>query len=210
MKEDLILLNYGSSNMASIRNALNAIGFSFREIQSGPLPNPATSIYILPGVGSYAHASTNLKNRDFDNLSELQPRLIGICLGMQLLFKDSTEAGLSTGLGLLNGKVREISSHKNFQNHLRIPHVGWQPLRLQNKKAHEFGCEEGQSVYFVHSYMAVDVAESDVLATIDFGSISIPAVVLRDGVIGFQFHPEKSGPAGLRLLRQSIEYLINQ
>lgn len=210
MKAELVLLNYGSSNMASIRNALATLGFSFREIQSGPLPDPDNSIYILPGVGSFKHASTNLKGRGFDSLKGFQPRMIGICLGMQLLFEDSTEAGHAPGLGLLSGKIREISSHNDFQNHLRLPHVSWQPLKLQNKKAQDLGCNEGQYVYFIHSYMAVDVDESDVLASINFGSISIPAVVSRNEVIGFQFHPEKSGPEGLRLLHDSIEYLIKQ
>ncbi len=81
---------------------------------------------------------------------------------------------------------------------------------MQNKKAKDLGCNEGQYVYFIHSYMAVDVDESDVLASINFGPISIPAVVSRNEVMGFQFHTEKSGPEGLRLLHDSIEYLIKQ
>ena len=211
MASELILLNYGAGNMASIRNALAAISAPYRELETGPLPETNQAVFILPGVGSFAQASASLKARGFDILGAIQPCMIGICLGMQLLFEDSTEAGLSPGLGLLQGSVRSIAEHPGFQPDLRLPHVGWQPLEIHSSEAEiALGCAAGQDVYFVHSYMAVDVASVEVWASVSYGDVSIPAVVARDGVVGFQFHPEKSGPNGLCLLRQTLDHLLHR
>jgi len=205
---ELILLNYGAGNMASIRNALAAIAAPYRELESGPLPDPNQAVFILPGVGSFAEASASLRQRGFDALGAMNPRVVGICLGMQLLFADSSEGGLSNGLALLQGSVRAISDHSAFAERLRLPHVGWQPLQLHSRQAEEaLGCKAGQDVYFVHSFMAVDTADADVWASVDYGPVAIPAVVAKEGVVGFQFHPEKSGPAGLRILRLALDYL---
>jgi glutamine amidotransferase len=210
MDPELILLNYGAGNMASIRNALTAIAAPYRELAIAPLPDADNAVFILPGVGSFAEASASMRRRGFDRLSTMKPRLVGICLGMQLLFSDSTEGGMSAGLGLLPGSVRAITAHPSFEENLRLPHVGWQPLQIHNNMATSaLGCTSGQDVYFVHSFMAYDIATADVWASVDYGSISIPAVVAKDGVVGFQFHPEKSGPAGLNMLRQTLDYLIH-
>lgn len=207
---ELILLNYGAGNMASIRNALTAIAAPYRELASAPLPNGDNAIFILPGVGSFAEASASMRRRGFDRLCTMSPKLVGICLGMQLLFTDSTEGGVNSGLGLMPGSVRPITAHPSFQENLRLPHVGWQPLQIHNNMATTaLGCTSGQDVYFVHSFMAFEKAVEDVWATVDYGSVSIPAVVAKDGVVGFQFHPEKSGLAGLNLLRQTLDYLIH-
>ena len=212
MAPDVILLNYGAGNMASIRNALIAIGMGYRELDAGPLPDPADAIFLLPGVGSFAEASVSFRERGFYALGAMNnPRVVGICLGMQLLFADSTEGGHNEGLGLLPGSVRAIADHSAFSAGLRLPHVGWQPLRIHDTQAElSLGCKAGQDVYFVHSFMAVETAVKDVWASVEYGPVSIPVVVARSGVVGFQFHPEKSGQPGLHVLKKTMEFLMSQ
>ena len=177
--------------MASIRNALRHLGFDFIELTSGPLPDPSNHIFILPGVGSFSNASLSLKNRGFDLLSSISPRLIGICLGMQLLFSDSTEGSLSTGLSLIPGNVRSISDYITANSSIKIPHVGWQSLFCDQNKMELLDDYLHRDFYFVHSYMAVNIPSENLLATVRYGDISIPSVVLNNSVIGFQFHPGK-------------------
>ena len=205
---DVILLNYGAGNMASIRNSLDAISVSYTEIDHGPLPDPSSSLFILPGVGSFAEAASQLNERGFNELSSIRPRILGICLGMQLLFSDSYEDGFNSGLGLIDGSVRSIQEHSSYTESTRLPHVGWQPLQILDDRAKDcLGCLHNQDVYFVHSYMAFNLSQENILASVSHSSISVPAIVARDRVLGFQFHPEKSGPAGLNLLKTSIHYL---
>lgn len=197
--------------MASIRNALMAIDAPFSELSVGPLPDPDKQVFILPGVGSFAEASASLKRRRFDTLGFIQPKILGICLGMQLLFNDSNEGGVSPGLGLLKGSVRQICEDPAFETNLRLPHVGWQQLQTRNSQVEmDLGYTLGEDVYFVHSFMAVGTAATDVWGTVAYGNVTIPAVVARDGVVGFQFHPEKSGQAGLLMLKKTINYLFSQ
>ena len=204
----LVLLNYGAGNMASIRNALNYLSITYQEINSGPLTNSSDCIFILPGVGSFASASSTLRSLHLDELTHCSPRLIGICLGMQLLFSDSTEGGFSPGLSLIPGNVRAISDFIPPGNTTRIPHVGWQeliyheqyiPFPLSHFSSHDF--------YFVHSYMAAGVDEKNIAASVSYGGLSIPSLVVNDSVVGFQFHPEKSGIPGLQMLSHAISYL---
>ena len=202
------LLNYGAGNMASIKNALEYINRPYVELVTGPLPVSSDYIFILPGVGSFAEASKELDLRTFDELSRRPVKLIGICLGMQLLFSDSTEGQLSTGLGLIPGRIRPIKNYLPEDVSLPIPHVGWQelnfyseyePFSLSSYYAHDF--------YFIHSYMATDVDPKNIIASVDYGGIHIPAIVANKSVIGLQFHPEKSGLHGLKLLSDVISCL---
>lgn len=208
MKSKICLINYGAGNMASIRNALHYLSIDYLELSSGPLPDPSDHIFILPGVGSFSSASLSLKNRGFDLLSSVSPRLIGICLGMQLLFADSTEGSFSEGLSLISGNVRPISTQFPPNYCARLPHIGWQSLSGNvNHPAFASSILYSHDFYFVHSFMAVDIPSSCVIASVSYGGISIPAIVADKRVIGFQFHPEKSGPNGLLLLENSIYYL---
>jgi glutamine amidotransferase len=202
------LLNYGAGNMASIRNALEYINRPYDEIISGPLPVSADYIFILPGVGSFAEASNELQSRAFDELSRQPVKLIGICLGMQLLFSDSTEGHLSTGLGLIPGRIRPIKNYLSAELCLPIPHVGWRELTFYSKfEPFPLSSYYTHDFYFTHSYMAADVDSKYIIATVDYGGISIPAIVSNKSAIGLQFHPEKSGLHGLQLLDNVISYL---
>ena len=209
--DTVILLNYGAGNMASIRNALNFIDINFIELTSGPLPISAHYIYLLPGVGSFAQASLKLKELGFDKLASFAPKLLGICLGMQLMFDDSTEDGFNLGLGLMSGSVKPIASDPRFHSDLLIPHVGWQPLSCHNHQyKDQLGNFQSQDMYFVHSYMVIDLPPENIIASVQYGNITIPSIVACDNFLGFQFHPEKSGPRGLDLLRRSIDFLAKK
>ena len=194
--------------MASVRNALKHLQFSGDEIDSASSTCVRNSVILLPGVGSFSRASSELRRRGFLSLIRDHPRVIGICLGMQLLFSDGEEGGFAPGLGLLQGHVRSISEHPRYTSALRIPHVGWQSLSWKkNVTTHHSFRGVSEDMYFIHSYMACSTFPSEVLATVSYGDVQVPAVVAHGQVVGFQFHPEKSGPAGLRLLSKSISWV---
>ena len=208
MNSKICLINYGAGNMASIRNALGFLRIDFFELSTGPLPDPSDHIFILPGVGSFASASLSLKQSGFNKLALVSPRLIGICLGMQLLFSDSTEGSFNEGLSLIPGNIRPISDQLPSNCGLRLPHIGWQSLSINlTQSAFTSSHLYDQDFYFVHSFMALNVPSLNVIATVSYGNVPIPAIVANNRTIGFQFHPEKSGPNGLLLLKNSISYL---
>ena len=207
MKSRLILLNYGCGNMASIRNAIKTLGIDFEERHEGLPDDISDCIFLLPGVGSFAEASKALKERGFLSLRGIQPKLIGICLGMQLLFEDSDEGGFNQGLGLIPGNVRSIRD-ESCTPCLRVPHIGWERQNLLlEQTAQKIGISFEFDVYFVHSFHAINVPSENLVSTVEYEDIQIPATVVNKNVIGFQFHPEKSGQRGLDIIKNSILYL---
>ena len=152
---------------------------------------------ILPGVGAFPDAAEKLRRTGLDSELTIQAEkkpILGICLGMQLLFETGSEVRLCSGLGLIPGKVDRIETT------YKLPHIGWNRLILQNNSPIFQGLEDGSSVYFVHSFCAYAADESTVTARTDYGP-SIVAAVARGNVFGCQFHPEKSGERGLQILR---------
>jgi glutamine amidotransferase len=153
---------------------------------------------VLPGVGAFAACMKALKEYGFDRLVKERARegtpLLGVCVGMQLLFDESEEFGSTPGLGLLNGSVRR------FANDLVVPHVGWN--RIQQKQPHALfeGIEDGAFCYFVHSFYCEPVERKVVVGETEYG-ISYASVVAQANICGVQFHPEKSQDVGLRMLR---------
>ena len=209
MNNNIVLLNHGCGNMASIRNALHYLGLGFAEYSEGIPDKTDDCIFILPGVGSFSKASVNLRNNGLFSIKDVKPKLIGICLGMQLLFDESEEGGLNPGLGLIPGKVKPIESISSSKD-LRVPHVGWESQKIINPDAgYCTGLSEERDVYFVHSYCAVNVAKENLVSVVEYGDLEITSCVKRGSVVGFQFHPEKSGRHGLDILKKSISYLDN-
>ena len=193
--------------MASIRNALNYLGFSFTEYSEGIPDIVENCIFILPGVGSVSEASNNIRSNGMFSIKDIQPKLIGICLGMQLLFDESEEGGINPGLGLIPGKVRSIESISSDKS-LRVPHVGWETQKIIDPDtSFSMGLSEHDDVYFVHSYCAVDVDKENLVSLVDYGDIKVTSTVRSGSVVGFQFHPEKSGRHGLNILKETIFYL---
>ncbi|MCQ2448645.1 MAG: imidazole glycerol phosphate synthase subunit HisH [Clostridia bacterium] len=192
------IIDYGVGNLFSLVSSFRKIGEE-AVITADPALLQKADRIILPGVGAFHDAMEKL------NASGLVPVLreqiaagkpvMGICLGMQLLFDKSFEYGEHKGLGLISGEIRPIPSEN-----LKIPHMGWNALTFQNGKHPLFAdINEGDYVYFVHSYYAAD-CDSAVIATSEYG-IDITAAVAKDNVMGCQFHPEKSGEVGLTILK---------
>lgn len=192
----ITIVDYGRGNLYSVQKALERLKFSAR-ISADPQDLLDSDGVILPGVGAFGDAMLQLRKAGLDEtLWELSKRgtpLLGICLGMQLLFTESEENGLHRGLNLLPGTVRRLPQG------VKIPHVGWNELRFVQPHPLFYGLNEGH-VYFVHSYYAEVANQEDLLATTDYGG-NIAALVGRHSVFGMQFHPEKSGDLGLQLLQ---------
>ena len=199
------IVDYGVGNLFSLRSSFAAIGEEAVVTADEATLRRADRI-ILPGVGAFEDAAAKLRATGLDRLlialaAEGKP-LMGICLGMQMLFEKSYEYGEHKGLGLIRGAVRPIAD--TIPAGYKIPHIGWNPLQFVGEKHPLFAhIQEGDCVYFVHSYYATDCAEA-VIATADYGA-PLTAAVARGNVMGCQFHPEKSGPVGLSILRAFCE-----
>ena len=195
------IIDYGVGNLFSLRSSFAAIGVeAFVSGDAGELAK--ADRLILPGVGAFGDAAEKLRATGLDAFVREQAAagkpLMGICLGMQLLFERSFEYGEHFGLGLLKGQVVGMSGR--LPEGLKIPHMGWNALKL-TKSAKLL--EEGSYVYFVHSFYAEN-CEDSLAAVTDYG-IPITAAVERDNIFGCQFHPEKSGNVGLAILKKFCE-----
>ncbi len=188
------ILDYGINNLNSIARAVESLGHEYRV--SSNLPRD-TSKLIIPGVGAFGAAMQALRplRDDIRAFGGGGGPVMGICLGMQLLFDRSAEHGEHKGLGLVAGHVDYLPPAPG----LKVPHMGWSPLHYRSRVALAEGGVEDEQVYFVHSLHAVPDDPETVLATATHG-IEFNAVVRRDNVWGAQFHPEKSGSVGLRML----------
>jgi glutamine amidotransferase len=191
------IVDYGMGNLRSVQKALEALGYE-AFISSDREELSQAKGLILPGVGAFPDAMKNLKSSGLNLLikefaAENKP-ILGICLGMQLLFDVSYEVSECEGLGLIDGKVLKLDES------LKIPHMGWNDLSLAEKCPLLKDIEEGSFVYFVHSYY-VDMDNINDLNAYTVYGLMVPAVVSRGSVFGAQFHPEKSGSTGMRILR---------
>ncbi|WP_433851709.1 imidazole glycerol phosphate synthase subunit HisH [Stenotrophomonas nitritireducens] len=191
------LIDAGGANLGSVRYALERLGVAVRMVR-GPSDLDAASRVILPGVGAAAEGMRRLHAQGLvQPLRELQQPLMGICLGMQLLFERSEEGGVD-GLGLLPGVVRRLHPAVG----VRVPHMGWNKLLALRESPLLDGVPAGSSAYFVHSYAAP--VTSDTVAACHHGGL-FTAVVQRGRLCGAQFHPERSAGPGARILRNFIE-----
>lgn len=203
----IAIIDYGVGNLFSLRSSLASLGIESVVTDDESVIRSADKI-ILPGVGAFGDASKKLSEKRFDQLlQELAKKgkpIMGICLGMQLLFDESREFGIHKGLGLIKGSVNPISDV--IPSDLKIPHIGWNGLVFpKNKEKNEIFkyVNEGDCVYFVHSFYAADCDES-VIATTSYGA-PLTAAVASDNVYGCQFHPEKSGNVGLSIIKAFAE-----
>ncbi|MCG8276915.1 imidazole glycerol phosphate synthase subunit HisH [Stenotrophomonas sp. NLF4-10] len=191
------LIDAGGANLGSVRYALERLGVAVRMVR-GPSDLDAASRVILPGVGAAVEGMRRLHAQGLvQPLRELQQPLMGICLGMQLLFERSEEGGVD-GLGLLPGVVRRLHPAVG----VRVPHMGWNKLLALRESPLLDGVPAGSSAYFVHSYAAP--VTSDTVAACHHGGL-FTAVVQRGRLCGAQFHPERSAGPGARILRNFIE-----
>jgi imidazole glycerol-phosphate synthase subunit HisH len=193
----IVIIDYGMGNLRSVQKAIEAVG-SAAEITSDPDRVRHASKVILPGVGGFADAMAELRQsglgESFCEAVQAGKPCLGVCLGLQLLFETSTEDGDHTGLGLLPGRVVRFVA----QPGLKVPHMGWNTLRIRKPAPLLAGLEGAPSVYFVHSYHAVAQNPDDVAAVADYPE-PFAAVVWRDNLSACQFHPEKSQSIGLAM-----------
>lgn len=193
------ILNLGISNIASLAKAVARTGHVSQILGSSSEIRGFTHL-ILPGVGSFAHASRVIREKGFDcgirrHVQEGKP-VLGICLGMQILASLGEEHGPSPGLGLIDGTVALIQTGANP---LRLPHVGWNDVDFLTPSPLFKGVESGESFYFVHSYAYSNPDSNVVVATTEYGGRQV-AAVQKETVFGVQFHPEKSQAVGARVL----------
>lgn len=201
----IAILDYGVGNLFSLSGSLKALGLE-AEITGDPDRLQAADRIILPGVGAFGDARAKLEEAGLVSVlkkeAEKKP-LLGICLGMQLLFDTSMEYGVHKGLGLIPGQVEDLKGALTDKN-LKVPHMGWNRLEIKKDDPLFRYIENGAYVYYVHSYYAAHCEEST-LAVSMYGNVPVTGVVRRGNVWGTQFHPEKSGDTGLLILKAFSE-----
>lgn len=200
----IAVIDYGVGNLFSLCSSLKYIGADAL-VSSDPETIKKADKLILPGVGAFEDAAGKLRSGGLDGLIREQAasgkEILGICLGMQLLFEKSFEYGEHEGLGLLKGSVVPMEGY--LPETLKIPHIGWNALHFTREHRLFRYLKEGDCVYFVHSFFASDCEES-VIATAEYGR-PLTAAAAAGNVMGCQFHPEKSGRVGLEILRAFCE-----
>ena len=198
------IVDYGVGNLFSLKSSFAAIGVEV-VVTADPEVLKSAERIVLPGVGAFEDAAKKLRDNGLDKvLIEIANNgkpLLGICLGMQLLFEKSFEYGEHEGLGLIQGAVKPIKGV--IPDDLKIPHIGWNPLIYKKETPMFKYINEGDCVYFVHSFYAADCDDS-VVAVSEYGAL-LTAAVQNKNVFGCQFHPEKSGKVGLDILRAFSE-----
>nr|MBO4517483.1 imidazole glycerol phosphate synthase subunit HisH [Clostridia bacterium] len=199
-----VIVDYGVGNLFSLLSSFAAIGEQAK-VSSDKAEIECADRIVLPGVGAFADAAckleqSGLKNAIYRAVKKGVP-IMGVCLGMQLLFDKSYEYGEYDGLKLISGEIRPISDY--IPKDLKIPHIGWNKLKILKKHSLLKYTTDDDFAYFVHSYCAVGCGDS-LLATTEYGA-EITAVVAKNNVMGCQFHPEKSGKSGLKILKAFCE-----
>jgi glutamine amidotransferase len=207
-KSKITIIDYGSGNLQSVLNALELVKNSsdLIQISSNPEDLKSSTHIILPGVGAFGECISSLKSIS-GMIEELQIQVLknkkpflGICVGMQLLADFGFEYGKNAGLGFVGGDVKRIEGKSD----LKVPHVGWNNIKI--KKSHPIldGILNGDHFYFVHSFHFILKNKDDVLATVDYGS-ELTALIAKENIIATQFHPEKSSDTGLKILKNFID-----
>lgn len=207
MSNTVTLVDYGLGNLLSVARGFEHCGANV-VLSHDPAVIQRAELLVLPGVGAFADGMRELRERGLvepiRRFAESDRPLLGICLGMQMMTTMSEEFGEHHGLDLIPGRAREIPRRATNGTPLKIPHIGWsalhQPAKASWNDSLLADTAPGSSVYLVHSY-AVDLDDpSDLLSYCDYGGHRVAATIQRGAVVGCQFHPEKSGPAGLRML----------
>jgi len=201
----IAIIDYGAGNTFNVQKAFDFLGVE-TVLTSDPKVIDQSSAVVLPGVGAFKAAMDNLQTAGLVDIIKTTVAngkpLLGICLGMQMLFDYSEEYGQTTGLGLIPGKVVAIPD-----GDLLVPQMGWNQ-QILHKPTSVFKKVANQYTYFVHSYYA-QTDPQYITSTVDYG-VQVPAIVERDQVIGMQFHPEKSGQVGLQLLKDFVEKVVTK
>ena len=190
------VIDYGMGNLFSVEQALKRLNVEVI-VSNDKAELETADAYVLPGVGAFPDAMKRLKETGLiDFIRNTKKPLLGICLGMQLLFEESDEVAVTEGLGIFKGRIQR------FEGVSRIPHMGWNDLTLQQTPSwlDRDDLPVARHVYFVHSFYASGLDEKERVASADYEHIQVPGIVAKGNFTGMQFHPEKSGPFGMHLL----------
>tara|TARA_B100000575_G_C23133270_1_gene657759 strand:- start:1169 stop:1828 length:660 start_codon:yes stop_codon:yes gene_type:complete len=213
-KFKIAIINYNLSNLYSINNALSSLKYN-TIITNSKKDILSSDLVVLPGVGAFNKAISNLKNmKIFDLIQSIyinKKPILSICLGMQMMFENSEEFGNSMGLSIIKGNVY---SFKYFNKEMVIPHVGWNNVKinLQNKRLNKFlNLKKNFSknkFYFVHSYFVKPKSNNDILTITNYNGYNFCSSILKNNLLACQFHPEKSGKNGLKLIDSFIRSIL--
>lgn len=204
----IAIVDYGVGNLFSLKSSLNKLGIE-AQVTDQPEVLAAANQIILPGVGAFGDAREKLKKNNLDQevvkLAKAGKPLLGICLGMQLLFDESDEFGKWEGLGLIPGQITSMAADfKEANIDLKVPHIGWDQIELKKRDCPILKyTNDGDAFYYVHSFYGVK-CDDNLVATSLYG-LPVTGVVQNGNVFGTQFHPEKSGAVGLKLLKAFSE-----
>jgi imidazole glycerol-phosphate synthase subunit HisH len=198
------IVNLGFNNTFSIFQAFKSLGCKVQLIDK--INKNKTDLLVLPGVGSYAKGMNTLKEKSFDSFiqdyaSDNNNKILGVCLGMQLFFSESCEFGKTNGLNLISGKVKKIPNKAN-----KVPHIGWNTVKTN--KNNDFFKNNDKHFYFVHSYYCEPKNKKLILSETNLEKLNFCSSVMKDNLIGVQFHPEKSSIAGKNLLTNILKNFI--
>ncbi len=208
MRQDIVIVDYGVGNLFSLKSSLSALGLPV-QVSGKKTDIQNASKIILPGVGAFQDAAEKLKISGLEDMLKEEVKkgkpLLGICLGMQLLFCESHEFGVHKGLGFVPGVVCSLEEDLRAGGFpYKVPQIGWNPLHLHRSQSPLLKyTKEGDAFYFVHSFYAKQ-CEDHLIASCEYG-VQVTAAVQHDHVFGTQFHPEKSGPVGLSMLKAFSE-----
>ncbi len=211
--KSITIIDYGAGNLLSVKRSFEFLGSNVI-VTSEPKTILRSDRLVLPGVGAYPKAMNSLKKLNLISpiieIVQNQKPLLGLCLGMQLLLEQSEEFEVTQGLGLIQGQVVSIPGMKATGDIRKIPHVGWKSLKSLSPGADWLGTilsdvKPGEFTYFVHSYMTKPTNRDLILAEVFYEGVQIPAVIKKDNITGCQFHPEKSGVTGLKILKKFID-----
>jgi glutamine amidotransferase len=206
---NVVIVDYGMSNLRSVQRGLEKVGAKVT-LSSTYSDIAKADRLVLPGVGAFESGMNGLKNSNLVeaiyDFVKTGNSLLGICLGMQMLLDYSEENGNHQGLGLISGSVKKIPGGVKEEGGRKIPHIGWTALQQPQKIDWNGSCLEkiqtGDFFYFVHSYMAITENKEHILAQCEDEGLLVAAAIKKDNVTGLQFHPEKSGEIGLRVLNE--------
>ena len=201
------VIDYGMGNLFSVDQALRRLGCEVVVTADEQELDTADAL-LLPGVGAFPDAMKRLAETNLDRYlqkvkAENRP-LLGICLGMQLLFEESEEVVPTKGLGFFKGSIQRFSG-MNEDTAYRVPHMGWNELEMANRPTWLTDDTPAKHVYFVHSFYATQMDEAELVAYANYSGIHVPGIVAHGSITGMQFHPEKSGALGVYLLKQWLE-----
>jgi imidazole glycerol-phosphate synthase subunit HisH len=199
----ITIIDYEMGNLRSVEKAFERLGFDAR-VSRDPEDLLATDKIVLPGVGAFKDCITNLRHGGFVEPLlrhvETGKPLLGICVGMQMLFDESEEFGRHKGLGLISGKVKRFPAGMEERGErLKVPHMGWNTIQIKQAAPLLQGTAQDSYVYFVHSYYCAADDSADVAASCRYGDIEFSAAIWRDNLMATQFHPEKSQDVGLKI-----------